>query len=132
LERERVEEEQKAIEEDLQEARRKEEQATQEIARALAAERLARGDAERNELMRQREEARLRELAMREEQARIAQLQEAKRQEEARKRKEEARVQAKIREMGVCPVGFRWIKQAHGYRCAGGSHFLPNEVLGIN
>jgi hypothetical protein len=132
LDRKRVEEEQNAIEEDLQEACRKEEQAAQEVARALAAAKVARGDAERNELMRQREEARLRELAMREEQARIAQLQEAKRQEEARKRKEEARVQAKIRKMGICPAGFRWIKQAHGYRCAGGSHFLNNDVLGIN
>jgi hypothetical protein len=97
----------------------------------LAAERAARDDAERNELMKRLEEARIRQLAVRAEQARIAQIQEAKRQEEERKRKEEARVQAKIREMGICPAGFRWIKQSSGYRCAGGTHFLPNEALGI-
>lgn len=131
LERKIFEEEKKVIEQTLQEARRKKEEAAQEVARALAAEKAARDDAERNELMRRREEARLRQIAVREEQARIAQIQEARRQEEERKRKEEARVQAKIRQMGICPAGFQWIKQASGYRCAGGSHFLSNGALGI-
>lgn len=47
---------------------------------------------------------------------------------EERKKREEA-AQKKLQEMGVCPVGFRWIKQAAGYRCAGGSHFVSNTQL---
>jgi SpoVK/Ycf46/Vps4 family AAA+-type ATPase len=46
--------------------------------------------------------------------------------EEERRRKEEAEKQKKLKEMGVCPVGYNWIKQASGYRCAGGSHFMPD------
>jgi hypothetical protein len=34
--------------------------------------------------------------------------------------KMEVRAQEKLRCMGVCPVGYWWIKQARGYRCAGG------------
>ncbi|KAF8523920.1 P-loop containing nucleoside triphosphate hydrolase protein [Hysterangium stoloniferum] len=79
------------------------------------------------ELMHQREEERLRERAL--------QLARAKREAEIaelkRQREEEARIQSKLREMGVCPVGFRWIKQPSGYRCAGGGHFTSNEQLGI-
>lgn len=46
-----------------------------------------------------------------------------------RKRREEVRAQKKLRQMGVCVAGFQWIKQASGYRCAGGSHFVSNEAL---
>lgn len=84
-----------------------------------------------DELKRRHEEARLRELKAKEERARIAAALEANRKEEERKRREEARVQQKLREMGVCVAGFRWIKQASGYRCAGGSHFIANAQLGI-
>jgi hypothetical protein len=53
-------------------------------------------------------------------------------QEEAQAaRKQELKAQEKLRHMGVCPVGFRWIKQAEGYRCAGGGHFVGNEALGL-
>ncbi|RAH47333.1 P-loop containing nucleoside triphosphate hydrolase protein [Aspergillus brunneoviolaceus CBS 621.78] len=45
------------------------------------------------------------------------------------RRKQEEAAQQKLQEMGVCPVGFRWIKQATGYRCAGGSHFVPSAQL---
>lgn len=45
--------------------------------------------------------------------------------------KQEAKAQQKLREMGVCPVGYRWIKQAGGYRCAGGSHFVGNGQLDL-
>ena len=53
-------------------------------------------------------------------------------QEEAEsKKREEAAAQEKIKEIGICPVGYRWIKQAGGYRCGGGSHFLSNSQLGL-
>ena len=48
-----------------------------------------------------------------------------------RRRLEEARMQERLRSMSVCPMGYRWIKQAGGYRCAGGSHFVSNMQLGI-
>ena len=46
-----------------------------------------------------------------------------------RQRKQEKANQQKLREMGVCCAGFRWIKQANGYRCAGGSHFVSDAQL---
>lgn len=86
-------------------------------------------DDELAEQKRRHEEARLRALNARlaareaEEKLRLARL------EKERKRKEEAKAQQKLRQMGVCPVGFRWIKQSIGYRCAGGSHFVSNAAL---
>ncbi len=50
--------------------------------------------------------------------------------EEERRRKEEAEKKKKLETMGLCPMGYRWIKQAGGYRCAGGSHFVPDGQLG--
>lgn len=46
-------------------------------------------------------------------------------------REEERQVQKKLRGMGRCPVGYSWIKQSGGYRCAGGSHWLPDSALGL-
>ena len=77
-------------------------------------------DDELEELKRRREAARLRELH-----ARIARAAEAKR------RAEEARVQAKLQRIGRCVAGFAWIKQATGYRCAAGGHFVTNAALGL-
>jgi len=86
-------------------------------------------DEEENKRKRQHEEARLRalkaRLAVREAEEKLRRT----RAEEERKRKEEVKAQKKLRQMGVCPVGFRWIKQSTGYRCAGGSHFVSNEAL---
>jgi hypothetical protein len=49
--------------------------------------------------------------------------------EEQRAREKAA--QKKIREMGPCPAGFRWIKGSGGYRCAGGSHWMSDTQLGL-
>jgi SpoVK/Ycf46/Vps4 family AAA+-type ATPase len=49
--------------------------------------------------------------------------------EEEDRRKREEEMQKKLEVMGVCPMGYQWIKQADGYRCAGGSHFLDNNHL---
>jgi len=59
-----------------------------------------------------------------------ARLERERKAREDERRKEQA-VQKKLREMGLCVAGFRWIKQATGYRCAGGSHFMSNHQLGI-
>ncbi|KAI9769554.1 MAG: hypothetical protein M1840_004032 [Geoglossum simile] len=47
------------------------------------------------------------------------------------RQREEAKVLEKLREMGVCPMGYYWIKQAGGYRCSAGGHFVSNTQLGI-
>ncbi|EED18786.1 hypothetical protein TSTA_125040 [Talaromyces stipitatus ATCC 10500] len=44
------------------------------------------------------------------------------------RRKEQAN-QAKLRQMEVCIMGYRWIKQSGGYRCAGGSHWVSDAQL---
>ena len=86
---------------------------------------------ESNELKRRHEEMRLKHQAMLRAQEDAENRARKIREEAERKRKEEVQVQTKLREMGVCVAGFRWIKQADGYRCAGGSHFVGNDALGI-
>ena len=51
--------------------------------------------------------------------------------EQQTRRQQEAKAQQKLREMGVFIMGYRWIKQSTGYRCAGGSHFVGNDALGL-
>ncbi|KAK6496366.1 hypothetical protein TWF481_002391 [Arthrobotrys musiformis] len=58
------------------------------------------------------------ELARRERERILAAMEEA--------RRKEMEAQRKLRIMGPCPMGYHWIKQASGYRCAGGSHFLSD------
>jgi hypothetical protein len=88
------------------------------------------GDDEENERKRRHEELRIRALEARHAKQEAEEKLRKAREEADRKRKEEAQAQKKLRDMGVCPVGFRWIKQRTGYRCAGGSHFVSNSELG--
>ena len=87
-------------------------------------------DQKLQEFKRRHEEARLKELVGRRAKAEADERLRKIREDAERKRKEELQVQVKLREMGVCVAGFRWIKQAGGYRCAGGSHFVSNSELG--
>ncbi|KAF4948840.1 hypothetical protein FSARC_13634 [Fusarium sarcochroum] len=48
---------------------------------------------------------------------------------EDERRKKIAERKAKLMHMGVCPVGFQWIKQSGGYRCAGGSHWMSDADI---
>lgn len=100
----------------------------EELAR-LAAKKVR--DDHLQELKRQREEARLRELAAQRARDEAEDRVRRARAEVERARKEEARVQAKLRDIGVCVAGFRWTKQAGGYRCAGGAHFVTDGELGL-
>ncbi|GJC87141.1 NFX1-type zinc finger-containing protein 1 [Colletotrichum liriopes] len=59
--------------------------------------------------------------------AREAILKELLEEEERRKKEEEQRKKAAM--MGKCPVGYSWIKQARGFRCAGGLHEISDEQL---
>jgi hypothetical protein len=47
-----------------------------------------------------------------------------------RERKRQA-VVAKLRAVGKCPMGFCWIAQGGGFRCAGGSHTVPYGDVGV-
>ncbi|KAL2826644.1 P-loop containing nucleoside triphosphate hydrolase protein [Aspergillus cavernicola] len=80
-----------------------------------------------DEAKRQHEQRRLQELEIR---AKVEALRKKREAEEEARRKEQ-KVQQKLRSMGVCPMGFRWIKQASGYRCGGGTHFVSKANLGI-
>lgn len=51
---------------------------------------------------------------------------ERKRKEAEEKRRQEAKAQQMLMRMGCCPVGYQWVKQANGYRCAGGSHWIDD------
>lgn len=122
----------KAGEEAVQQ-RKKEQSANIERIRELEQARKADciAQVQEDEMRREAERLRLEAVALKraqgEEEERLRQL----RQDEEKRRRKEARAQKKLREMGVCPVGFRWIKQAGGYRCAGGSHFVPDSALNI-
>lgn len=111
----------------------------EQAERKLAAERervelraeQAKNEMEAFELGRKREEARIRELEARMEKERIQQELDRQREIEMERKKKEQQVQTKLREMGVCPAGFRWIKQSGGYSCAGGTHWVGDGALGI-
>lgn len=51
-------------------------------------------------------------------------------EEEARRKREEE-MRKKLKEMGRCPMGYEWIKQTNGWRCAGGSHWVGERELGM-
>ncbi|KAL5401415.1 hypothetical protein PMIN03_011529 [Paraphaeosphaeria minitans] len=68
------------------------------------------------------------------EQARIvAELERRRREEEfaaiEKEREKEVERQKKLKKLGKCPMGYQWIKQASGYRCAGGSHTLSEASV---
>ena len=86
---------------------------------------------EDDEEKRRREQERLHRLKQR--QALLEQLAEleSQRKAEEERKKQEKKAQEKLRAMGVCPVGYAWIKQPSGYRCAGGSHFVGDAELGL-
>ncbi|KAK0501724.1 P-loop containing nucleoside triphosphate hydrolase protein [Armillaria luteobubalina] len=123
----RLEEDTRKAEEARAEAVRQE---AEEQQRALQLE-LAAARERDQELKREREAQRLKELRAREERERREAELQARREAEENARKEDQKAQTKLRQMGVCVAGFRWIKQGDGYRCAGGAHFVSNAALGL-
>lgn len=43
--------------------------------------------------------------------------------------KQEKWAQQKIRDIGICPAGYDWIRVPGGYNCWGGSHWMTDELL---
>lgn len=123
-------EEEKRIQELVEERCEKKQKEFEERQRKHAEElaaRKARADEEKRKL----EAARLAEQRARFAHAKAKADLEKRQREEAENRKKEAQVQQKLRYMGVCCMGYRWIKQASGYRCSAGGHFVDNAALGI-
>ncbi|KAF5346146.1 hypothetical protein D9758_009987 [Tetrapyrgos nigripes] len=127
----RREEELQKAEEEAREAQRKEEEERQHAKELALAQARECDLLRKEELKRQCELQRIREEeARRERERREAELK-ARREAEEKARKKEAQAQQKLRSMGVCVAGFRWIKSHGGYRCAGGSHFVSDAQLGL-
>ena len=121
----------KRLERELAERRRQEDAEKKRIQDLQRAEAQARDAAHRAELQRQREEARLKEIAARAAREKAAAEHRAKQEAERQRREREARAQQKLRELGVCPNGFQWIKMGSMYRCAGGAHQVAESQLGL-
>ncbi|KAL4079908.1 P-loop containing nucleoside triphosphate hydrolase protein [Scleroderma yunnanense] len=54
-----------------------------------------------------------------------------KQREEAERLKQMEEARKKLKAVGLCPMGYEWIKQASGWRCAGGSHYMSDGELGL-
>lgn len=113
------------------EAAKAEREAVATLARLEENARQAAAHDEQNEAKRRHEEARLQHE--KERRAREEQLDALirKREAEEQRRKQEQAAQKKLRDMGVCPVGYRWIKQVGGYACSAGGHFVSDAQLGV-
>lgn len=93
-----------AVWEQLQRDRQAEEQREKEHDQLVKAKQMATKDAEREKIVKRLVE------------------------EEERRKKQEA-VRQKLMTMGLCPAGYTWIRQAEGYRCVGGSHYMSDANL---
>jgi hypothetical protein len=91
----------------------------------------AENEAKARELLRKREEARIRSIEAKAERERIQREVERLRKQESERKSAEQRAQVKLRQMGICPMGFRWIKQSGGYRCSAGGHWVSDSSLGL-
>jgi Ni/Co efflux regulator RcnB len=101
----------------LQQEKAQEEQRIEDLKRA---EQQAKDDEERRRREKERIEA---ELERRRKEELYAAME--------REKEKERKAQAKIRELGICVAGYRWIKQGTVYRCAGGAHFVSDAQLGL-
>ncbi|KAI1124436.1 P-loop containing nucleoside triphosphate hydrolase protein, partial [Nemania abortiva] len=126
------------VSDEVWEQLQRDKEAAEKRQRELAASRQKAAELERQvrvqeeELKRQRDDAARREVLRKLELSRIEHdLAERKRREEEDRMKKELEMKAKLKKMGRCPMGYEWIAQAGGYRCAGGSHYMTNGELGI-
>ncbi|GBG64793.1 hypothetical protein CBR_g46749 [Chara braunii] len=107
--------------------KRQEEMAKQAEMEARRLEELARRLKEEEEENRKQQEAE--EAARRAREKAEKERREAERLEMVRQKEEQ--VLKKIQQMGVCCMGYRWLKVDSGYRCAGGSHYMSKAEAGL-
>lgn len=112
-------------------SQKQEEQYSKAVEDLTKAETNVSDASKRSELQRKREATRLKAHAARLEKEKAARELQEKREAERKRKEQEAQAQRKLREMGVCPVGFRWINMGTHYRCAGGSHTVSMSQLGL-
>lgn len=118
LQKDQAKEARKKVEfRDLLEARKSAEAARKKIVQELIKE----------EELKEEERLKLEEAKKKAEAAREKILRQLIEQEE--RRKKEVAKQAKIRALGICPMGFDWVKQDGGYRCSAGGHFLSDAEI---
>ena len=120
-----------ALEQSIAAHRQNEEVQREELRKSQQKEAKAKDANERAAILREREKARLKEQAARRAHERAAAELQAKKEEERRQREQEEKAQRKLRELGVCSAGYRWIKMNNGYQCAGGAHFVSASQLGL-
>ncbi|KAL4256309.1 CbxX/CfxQ family protein [Pleurotus pulmonarius] len=113
------------------EAKAREEKLKREIQAMEQAERKAQEDAAKRELQKKLEEERLKAQQAREERVRLEKILQAKREQERKRKQEEQKAQEKLREMGICPMGYRWIRCGDGWRCSAGGHYVSRAELGM-
>ena len=121
----------KALEQSIIDHRKNEEARSEELRKSQQKEAEAKDANERAAILREREKARLKEQSARRAREKAAAELQAKKEEERKQREQEAKAQQKLRELGVCSAGFRWIKMGSGYQCAGGAHFVSASQLGL-
>lgn len=61
---------------------------------------------------------------------RLVQLESVRKAVEEEQRRE-AKAQQQLRTQGICPMGFKWIKQNGGYRCSAGGYCVTDSELGL-
>jgi Holliday junction resolvasome RuvABC ATP-dependent DNA helicase subunit len=63
----------------------------------------------------------------------LHEIENLKEENERRRKQEEMKKQAEVQEQlricGLCPMGFSWHKCENGWRCAGGSHLINDDIL---
>lgn len=110
-----------------------EERAAHQLRAAIEAEKIENDNrqAEEDRIKEiQRKQAAVDEAKRRRERERVQhELNRRVREDAEFKARQEVVAQTKLRRIGVCIAGYIWTKQASGYRCAGGSHFVSDADL---
>ncbi|KAF8159714.1 P-loop containing nucleoside triphosphate hydrolase protein [Crassisporium funariophilum] len=113
-------------------AERRKEEEQKKILITLAKAKAEAQEADRRAaIQREIEEARRKESAARAARERAAADLRAKKEAERQRKEREVKAQQKLRQMGVCPVGFQWVNRGSYYQCTGGSHIVQVDQLGL-
>ncbi|KAN0082397.1 P-loop containing nucleoside triphosphate hydrolase protein [Tylopilus felleus] len=126
-------EEESRLQGELKKARDAERQAERARMRAEALERAKQqAAADRvllERLQRELEAARKREAEVKAQRERAWAALKRKQQEGAQRVRREQEMQNRLHGSGRCPIGYQWLQQAGGWRCAGGLHFVSDNQL---